>query len=109
MAFGFLFASIILPRRSEGRTITNLLEQSLYTLIPITFASYVLPKPEILTVILPNVGRVEEIRKIIPLGEFDLNKILMLLVISIVYLIVSVLIFERRFEEARRKGWLKLV
>ncbi len=81
------------------------------TILTLTYFSLsIFPKDirELLEILIPSMGVVEEMRKWAFLGEFNVSLLLSAFLVSILYSIAITFVFKKLWDDGRRKGWLYL-
>jgi len=110
LAFGLFFGSLTLRYKSDAAPAWWAFNTFAWVIFPVSFSLMIFPEPvrTYLEIFIPPFAIIEEIRKLLILGNFNLKVLILSILVSLIYLILSIIIFVKNYEKGRKKGWLYL-
>ncbi len=110
IALDLIMTALLIKFKRESRVIFYTTETLLFSIFPIYFSLAILPQPvrELVEIILPPAGILEELRKLIFLGTFNSTILFLDLIVSLAYIFLAYAFFEYILYDARKKGYIFL-
>jgi len=62
----------------------------------------------VIEILFPPSGFIEEIRKLALLGNFNLNVLVLAVIVSVIYLLIGYALFTYQYNKGRKEGWIYL-
>ncbi len=110
MALALIFRAIVLRKKRDGVSIAAILSNAMDYLLPVTFSLAVLYPlvREVVEILLPLAAIIEETRKLLILGNFNVTILILAIIVSFTYLAFAISYYLYTWDKGRKEGWLYL-
>ncbi len=109
LSYGMMISPLMILFKGEDRRfIIGAIHSLDSILVPLNFSLLIIPKKEIVEILLPSAGITEELRNFILYGSMNLTTFVLSVIAGLIYLFLGWKAFNYTINWLRREGWVGL-